>query len=489
MSLTDAHALTLGTVTTTGDLTVNSTGALNLGTSAVGGNLIANSGNGQITQGGPLTVAGTSSLSAGTGDVTLTNGANDFTGAVTLTGAATQIRDMNALTALLNTTGDTLITAGGNLTVSGTVGGAGSDLKITVTGISTTSFGATTVAGDLLANSASAVNQTGPLTVKGASQISAPGQSITLDNLNNDFTGAIALTAAATQIRDKNALTAVLNTTGDTLITASGNLTVSGTVSGAGSDLTTSTSNGGVTIFGPGSTSVDGNLSVIGGGGDVIQTGRLNVLDLASFDAGSAAVTLAHPDNRFNKGIEITASSYTIVGDSRRDALRALEAALSIRAGAPISGAGGLTATAPQPLVIAAAPAGARASSGSSSSASGNAAAGASSSSGITIDLNRGEAASAVTIAAVSLPKGTSTAGSGFSFVLPDSVTQLAVGEGAGVRATTVEGTALPGWLKFDPKAMKFEATAVPDGAFPVQVAVLIGTQRIVVVISERTSD
>ena len=373
--------------------------------------------------------------------------------------------------------------------MSGTVSGAGSDLTTSTTGTGTTSFGTTTVAGDLSATSAGAVSQTGPLTVTGTSQITAPGQSITLDNLNNDFTGAVTLAGAATQIRDTNALTVVLNTTGDTLITAGSNLTVSGTVSGAGSDLTTSTSNGGTTIFGPQSTSVDGDLSVIGGGGDVIQTGGINVLKFASFNAGSAAVTLLHPNNKFNSGIEVTASSYTIVGDSRRDALRALEAALSIRTGGPAAGAGGLTTTAPQPLVIAAAPASASASSGGSSSASGNAAAGAGNSSGITIDLNRGEATAAVTVAAVSLPKGTSTAGSGFSFVLPDSITQLAASEGAAARATTVGGAALPGWLKFDPKAMKFEATAVPDGAFPVQVAVLIGAQRVLVVISERTSD
>jgi hypothetical protein len=93
VALTDANALTLGTVTTTGNLIANSTGALNLGTSTVGGNLSANSGNGNITQTGALAVTGTSALIAGAGNVTLTNAANDFTGAVSASGANVALVD------------------------------------------------------------------------------------------------------------------------------------------------------------------------------------------------------------------------------------------------------------------------------------------------------------------------------------------------------------------------------------------------------------
>ena len=80
--LSDTNALTPGTVTATGDLTATSSGPLTLGTSTVGGNLSANSGNGNITQTGALTVTGTSNLNAGTGDITLANAANNFVGAV-----------------------------------------------------------------------------------------------------------------------------------------------------------------------------------------------------------------------------------------------------------------------------------------------------------------------------------------------------------------------------------------------------------------------
>ena len=87
---------------------------------------------------------------------------------------------------------------------------------------------------------------------------------------------------------------------------------------------------------------------------------------------------------------------------------------------------------------------------------------------------------------AVSLPKGVSTTGTGFSFVLPDSVREIA-GEGVTVQATQVDGSVLPAWLKFDRVNLRFEATAVPDGAFPMQLALSIGGQRLLLVISERT--
>jgi hypothetical protein len=48
------------------------------------------------------------------------------------------------------------------------------------------------------------------------------------------------------------------------------------------------------------------------------------------------------------------------------------------------------------------------------------------------------------------------------------------------------DGAALPTWLKFDVKTLRFDADAVPDGAFPLQVELTFGGQRTLVVISER---
>ena len=77
------------------------------------------------------------------------------------------------------------------------------------------------------------------------------------------------------------------------------------------------------------------------------------------------------------------------------------------------------------------------------------------------------------------------TVGSGFTFALPDQVAQ-----GAGssiVRVTTITGQALPAWLKYVPETKTFVASAVPDGAFPMQVVVTVGGVRTTIVISERS--
>jgi hypothetical protein len=82
VQLTDANALTLGTVATTQDFLVASNGALDLGLLSVGGALSANSTNGDITQLGALTITGASTLNGGAGRVTLANSSNYFGGAV-----------------------------------------------------------------------------------------------------------------------------------------------------------------------------------------------------------------------------------------------------------------------------------------------------------------------------------------------------------------------------------------------------------------------
>jgi hypothetical protein len=79
------------------------------------------------------------------------------------------------------------------------------------------------------------------------------------------------------------------------------------------------------------------------------------------------------------------------------------------------------------------------------------------------------------------------TAGSGFSFPLPAQVTDAETGNNAVNSVTTVSGQPLPSWLKFNPETKTFVASAVPDGAFPMQVAVTVGGKRSTIVISERT--
>ena len=91
-------------------------------------------------------------------------------------------------------------------------------------------------------------------------------------------------------------------------------------------------------------------------------------------------------------------------------------------------------------------------------------------------------------IITVSVPKEMATAGAGFSFPLPAQVAgdAAAAGGNATIRVTTVSGQALPAWLKFNPETRTFVASAVPDGAFPMQVVVTINGVRSTIVISER---
>ncbi len=66
--ITDGNALALGTLST-GNLTATSTGALNLGSGTVGGNLAATSNNGAIGQTGALHVTGSSTINADSGAI------------------------------------------------------------------------------------------------------------------------------------------------------------------------------------------------------------------------------------------------------------------------------------------------------------------------------------------------------------------------------------------------------------------------------------
>jgi hypothetical protein len=131
--ITDANALTLGTVNT-GALTTINTGALNLGTGTINGALSSTTNGGNITQTGAMTVTGTSNLQAGSGSITLSL-ANDFVGAVTAGGTGgINFHDVNTLTPGLINAGAGAVTLTAN-----TLAGGG-----TITAGSPSTFGSNT---------------------------------------------------------------------------------------------------------------------------------------------------------------------------------------------------------------------------------------------------------------------------------------------------------------------------------------------------------
>jgi filamentous hemagglutinin family protein len=118
--IADSGALTLGTLAT-GALTVNSSGALNLGRGTVTGALVATSNGGAISQSttNGLSVTGTTGLNAGAGAITLTTADNDFGQAVTLTGGATSITNSGNLILGAANVGALTATGGTGLRLTG----------------------------------------------------------------------------------------------------------------------------------------------------------------------------------------------------------------------------------------------------------------------------------------------------------------------------------------------------------------------------------
>jgi len=141
IAIRDAGFLVLGAVTTSGNLSVQSSGGLV-----------------QAQNTAILTGTGGSSFNAGNGAITLNNAGNDFSGSVSLRNTGVQniaIRDVNAL----NLAGVSM--TGGGLTV----------------------------------NTGGAITQSGAIvTGTGASVFNAGASTITLTNASNDFRGSVGLT-------------------------------------------------------------------------------------------------------------------------------------------------------------------------------------------------------------------------------------------------------------------------------------------------------
>jgi autotransporter-associated beta strand protein len=297
VSINDKDALSLGALST-GALTANSHGTLNLGTGTIGGNLSANSNNGAISQSGALTVTGTSNLDAGVGNITLTDAGNDFGGAVDLTGSNVSINDKNALSLGALATGNLTTTSTGAL-----------------------NLGTGTIGGNLSANSNNgAIGQSGALTVTGTGNIDAGTGAITLTNAGNDFAGTVDLTGGATQINDANALTLGLLNTGALTATSHGALNV-----GAGS--------------------IGGNLSATSNNGAISQSGALSVSGTSIFNAGTGSITLTNGSNDFQGTVGASGGNIAI-SDANTLALAAISGSdVTITAAGDITMSGDATAT------------------------------------------------------------------------------------------------------------------------------------------------
>jgi hypothetical protein len=290
--------------------------------------------------------------------------------------------------------------------------------------------------------------------------------NISLDSSTNDFMAAVSASGADVLLTDTNALT--LGT-----VTATGNLSVTST---GALDLGTST--------------VGGNLVANSNNGAITQTGALSVTGTAGLNAGTGNITLIHPANRLKGAVTsngnvvqlVNASANSNTNNSASDEGAKTQSALPVKL---LPAFALLDATPPRPLVMDnLAPLSANiampVSASDTGAMSGNSA-------GVTVDLQPLTTSNSAMpmMAVVSLPKGTSTLGTGFSFELPDSVRALAV-EDSKIETSLPNGAPLPAWLSYNASALRFEANAVPTGAFPFQLVVILGGQRMLVIISER---
>ena len=214
-----------------------------------------------------LTVAGTTSVDAGTGTITLSNTSNHFTGAVSLTGGASQIVDANALTLGTVNTGDLIVASHGALNLG----------KGTVTG----ALNANSGGGDISQSTALLADQ---LTVTGTTALNAGVGNITLNQVGNDFQGAVSLTGAATQLTDVNALTLGTVNTGALIVTSHGALNLG---KGTLSSTVNAYSNGGAITQ---STTLGDNLNI--GGATMLDAGGTGTITLAQ--AGNNVTSTDH---------------------------------------------------------------------------------------------------------------------------------------------------------------------------------------------------
>jgi len=305
-----------GDITVTDSITKSAGGSATLTLNAAGSltinNAITSSGNsldlaltaggGNITQSasGILTVDGTTTLSASGADITL-NQANNFGTVIVTGGDNVTLVDSNALVLGASTIDAALsVTAGGNITNSGT------------------------------------------LAITGTTTLNAGGNDITLNQAGNDFTGAVTISNANNvTLVDTNALTIGASTMGGNFnltangtINDTGNISVTGTTtlaSGTGNNITLDragndfntvqvTSGKNVTLrdtdgIDLGASTVSGTLGIMANG-SVTNSGALSVTNATTIAAGAGNnVTLTNGSNDFST-VNITSGNNVAVTDT-----------------------------------------------------------------------------------------------------------------------------------------------------------------------------
>lgn len=354
-----------------GNLTINNTGALDVGAASLAGHLAVTT-SGALTQSGALTVGATSTFNAGANALTLTHAANDFVGAVALTGSNVTLLDSNALvldtssvSGSLGVTTNGALSQLGALSVTGGTAlnvGLGNDVtlnapandfvgavsiigagNVTVADATALDLGPATIGGTLALAANGAVTDSGAITVGGVTTVNA-GSNVVLLDAANDFATISIGSASGVTLNDVNAIDlGAITTTGNLSVTASaGDITTSGALNVAGNTNVTATQAGASVSLGDAGNQLAGALSIGGAGlanitianttpialptlaltGDlnvtapgVSSTAPLQVGGVATITAGVGDVDLSAVGNDFNV-ISIASAGNVSLADS-----------------------------------------------------------------------------------------------------------------------------------------------------------------------------
>jgi len=350
-------------IATIGQLLVGSTATFNsMGAGAITLNNVANDFNGSVVinnTAGNVVVNDIDNIqfgasSIGTGSLTVSAGLGGGAGGITQTGNITQTAGVGSVifdagdgTISLNQSGNDFI---GTVSLNNS---GNNDVSISDT--DNINFGTSNLGSGTLTVNAREITQTGGAitqSVGGGSATFNSGSAITLDNVNNDFTGSVSLNNAGANdvvLRDINSVSlGASNVTQNLNVTAgtSGNITelntgtglnVAGTatfnVDGGSSIILGNTSNNlnglsfnatpntgrlnSITVAN--STGLDmqtlsltGDLTVTAGGDILNTTGGMIVDGLTILTAGSNNITLTTGENNFNRVAVVSGNDFDI---------------------------------------------------------------------------------------------------------------------------------------------------------------------------------
>jgi hypothetical protein len=335
LNLNAQRDLYLSDTRSEGALSLNAGRNMQLSGTVSGAELSLRSDTGAVSQsvGSTLSVSGATVLTAGSGAQLQLNNANQFTGGITVRGAGTvAVTDVDTLSVVLDNAGTAKLTAAGALSVSGSSTGtlSATAQTLTVDVASALDLGTVSVS-SLNVTAAGAVTDSGVLTVSGASQFTAAGQSVMLDSAN-DFGGAVSVTANSLTLNDVNTLdlgtvnATTLSVTAAGAVTDSGVLTVSGAsqFTAASQSITLDSANdfgGAVSVTANSLTLNDVNTLDLGtvnvsslnvtAAGAVTDSGVLTVSGSSQFTAAGQSITLDSA-NDFGGAVSVTAGGLNL---------------------------------------------------------------------------------------------------------------------------------------------------------------------------------